>query len=82
MSRTVSAIFDGEVFRPTEPLDLPADAEYRLTIDEHPANGTDEWEPSGEPGVFDDILALAHDLDLPSDYAAQIDHYRFGHPKR
>ncbi len=82
MPRTVSAIFDGEVFRPTEPLDLPADAEYRLTIDDKAMNGAEEAGPSDGPGVFDDLLALAQDLDLQSDYAAQIDHYRFGHPKR
>jgi len=81
MTRTVVAIFDGEVFRPVEPLDLPADAAYRLTIDEPPRNGA-EHEPPTEAGVFDDLLALAQDLDLPHDFAAQLDHYRYGHPKR
>lgn len=32
MGRTVTAVFDGEGFRPTEPLDLLPNTAYRLTI--------------------------------------------------
>jgi hypothetical protein len=76
MARTVTAIFDGEVFRPTEPLDLPAHAEYRLTIDEQtPVASEDEF-------PLMRYLKLAQDLDLPSDFAEQHDHYLYGTPKR
>jgi hypothetical protein len=72
MARTVDVVFDGEVLRPEEPLDLEPNRHYRVTIEE----------PTGEAGVLDDIVALAQDLDLPPDFAAQHDHYLYGVPKR
>ena len=72
MARTVDVVFDGEVLRPEEPLDLEPNRHYRVTIEE----------PIDEGGVLDDIVALARDLDLPPDFAAQHDHYLYGTPKR
>lgn len=77
MKRTVPVVFDGEVLRPDEPLDLELNGYYRVTIEE-PAR-KDE---TRAPGGLDDILELAQDLDLPEDLAAQIDHYLYGTPKR
>jgi hypothetical protein len=31
VTRTLTVVFDGEVFRPTEPVELPAGSEYRQT---------------------------------------------------
>ena len=75
MARTITVVFDGEVFRPREPVDLPADTEYQLTID-----GT-EADTESSPGPFDRILALAEHLGV-SDLAEQHDHYARGTPKR
>jgi predicted DNA-binding antitoxin AbrB/MazE fold protein len=33
MTITMNAVFDGEVFRPDEPLDLPPNTKVRLTIE-------------------------------------------------
>ena len=72
MQRIVEVLFDGEVLRPVEPLDLEPNHHYRVTIESEPSTG----------GVLDDIAALAGDLDLPADFAAQHDHYLYGTPKR
>ena len=79
--RTIEVIFDGEVFRPEEPVDLQPNTHYRMTIEVN--EKSPDGEPALTPGVFDDILALARDdLDLPPDFAAQLDHYLYGTPKR
>lgn len=77
MARTVTVIFDGTVFRPTEPLDLPVDSEHSLTIDgAEPRTDFDAM-----PEVFRRILGRARDLGV-GDLAEQHDHYLYGTPKR
>ena len=76
MVRTIRVVFDGEVLRPEEPLDLQPNRWYAVTITEAGEDGT----PA--PGVLDDLLDLAADFDLPSDFAEQHDHYLYGTPKR
>ncbi len=76
MARTVIAVFDGEVFRPAEPLDLAPDTQNRLTIEEEAPTPAD-----GEPPLMK-YVRLAQDLDLPSDFAEQHDHYLYGTPKQ
>ena len=78
MTRTLLVIFDGEVLRPQEPVDLEPNARYRVSIEEVPAGDASPH----EPGVFDNLLELAQALDLPPDFAAQVDHYLYGVPKR
>ncbi|MGE3600416.1 MAG: antitoxin family protein [Dehalococcoidia bacterium] len=34
MARSVTVVFDGEVFRPVEPVDLPPDTVYSIRIEE------------------------------------------------
>jgi hypothetical protein len=77
MARTITVVFDGEVFRPREPVDLPAHAEYRLTVEESKAGAEDEEMPE----VFRRILGRARDLGV-GDLAEQHDHYLCGTPKR
>ena len=75
MSRVITAVFDGEVFRPTEPLDLPVNAEYRLTVAEtESAAGDDEF-------PLLKYLKFARPLGV-TDLAEQHDHYLYGTPKR
>jgi hypothetical protein len=76
MSRTVTVVYDGEVFRPVEPVDLEPNTRYLILLE--PVEAQPE-EPAGGP--FDRILALAQDLGVP-DLAEQHDHYLYGHPKR
>jgi hypothetical protein len=75
MVRTMTVIFDGEVFRPIEPVDLPRDTVYSIQIEQ--AEGAIA---SRRPLLK--YLALAQDVDLPTDFAAQVDHYLRGTPKR
>lgn len=78
MTRTITAIFDGEVFRPTEPVDLEPNQRYVVTVVRSP-----EADPlPASPRSVRRILEFATDLDLPADLAAQHDHYLHGTPKR
>ena len=76
MARTIIAVFDGEVFRPCEPIDLPVNTAYRLTVE--------EGEPAapGDESPLMRYLDLVQELDLPPDFAAQHHHYLYGTPKR
>ena len=76
MARTVIVLFDGEVLRPTEPLDLPANTEYRVTIEEAEPPPDEERHPLAKFAAF-----VIEDLDIP-DLAEQHDHYLNGTPKR
>lgn len=77
MARTVIAVFDGEVLRPQQPLDLQKDRSYCVTIeDERTAEHVGQ-----ESGVLDDLLDLGVDTGI-TDLAEQHDHYLYGTPKR
>ncbi len=75
MTRTNMVVFDGEVFRPREPVDLPVNSEFQFVID-----GA-EADVQASPAPFDRILALGEHLGV-SDLAEQHDHYARGTPKR
>jgi hypothetical protein len=78
MTRTVAVVYDGEVFRPVEPLDLPPNTRGRVTIPDE----TEERPRGAPPRAVQRILERARALDLPPDLAAQHDHYLYGTPKR
>ena len=65
--------YDGKVFRPSKPLDLPPNRRYRLTV---------ETEPSSEiPCAMDawDVLeSLAGTVEAPEDWSEEHDHYLYG----
>lgn len=64
MTKTLEAVFDGEVFRPDEPLDLAPDTRVRLTVE------TSD-EPQTQPASF---LRTARALNLegPSDWSERL----------
>jgi len=72
---TIRAHFDGRVFVPDEPVDLPKDAP--LELDVRPALEA--------PPTLADLTTIATDFpvnpDAPRDRAAQHDHYLYGVPK-
>ena len=80
MKKTLHAIFDGEVLRPQEPVDLQVNGRYLVTV-----------EPSGEEQVAasedaqenlaDYLVSLAVHTGIP-DLAHQHDHYLYDTPKR
>ena len=77
MRRSVRVLFDGEVLRPEEPLDLTPNGRYVVTIEDPPS----ESARVEEPGILDDLLDLVTNFGI-SDLAAQHDHYLYGTPKR
>ncbi len=69
MTKTLEAVYDGEVLRPDEPLDLEPNTRVRVTIEvEHEKK---------EPYAF---LRTASSLNLecPSDWSSRVDYYLYG----
>ncbi|HYH86291.1 MAG TPA: antitoxin family protein [Pyrinomonadaceae bacterium] len=70
MSKTLEAVFDGEVLRPDEPIELEPNTRVRVTI-----------EPTDEPRVKSkSFLRTARSLNLqgPPDWSARLDDYLYG----
>ena len=74
MSQTLEAIFDGEVLRPDEPIDLEPNTRVRITIE--PAD-----EAENKSKSFLDI-ALSLKLEGPPDWSENLDDYLYGGEKR
>ena len=70
MSQTVEAIFDGEVLRPDEPIDLEPNTRVKITIE--PAK-----EAKSKTKSFLDT-ALSLKLEGPSDWSERLDDYLYG----
>lgn len=82
MSTVIDATFDGEVFRPSQPVALEPNTPVRLTVESTtPAERTEPKEPiMGEP--YSSLKAmLAMRLDGPPDWSANIDKYLYGDPQ-
>lgn len=79
MTRTIKAHFDGKVFIPDEPIDVPAGAAATVTV------SVREEPPVGR-GTLADLADWAETLPIdpnsPGDRATQHDHYLYGTPKR
>jgi predicted DNA-binding antitoxin AbrB/MazE fold protein len=70
MTKTLEAIFDGEVLRPDEPIDLEPNTRVRVTI-----------EPTGpRRDKSKSFLRTARSLNLqgPPDWSARLDDYLYG----
>jgi hypothetical protein len=76
---TVKARFDGRVFIPEQPVDLPAETVVEIII-------TPPDTKSSARAPLADLAELMKqfpaDPDMPADAAAQHDHYLYGTPKR
>ncbi len=70
MVKTIEALFDGNVFRPTEPIALAPNTRVRMTIESVPPD-------EGETASF---LRTARTLNLdgPTDWSENIDEYLYG----
>jgi hypothetical protein len=70
MTKTIDALFDGKVFRPTEPVALTPNTRVRMTIETLPS-------PESTAGSF---LRTARTLNLdgPPDWSANLDEYLYG----
>lgn len=74
MEKIVDATFDGQVFRPDEPIDLKPNTKAKIIIEEKLVG--EKKKRSRKPYAWVD-LALAANLDLPADYALNIDDYLY-----
>ena len=76
---TVKARFDGRVFIPQEPVDLPAETVLEIAFAAPTARGS-------APAPLAPLAEIAYlfpaNPDLPADFADQHDHYLYGTPKR
>jgi hypothetical protein len=75
--------FDGRVFIPQQPVNLPTG--YKVTVSLESGPATVERHVDGKTAL-QKLAELAKnfppDSDLPADYASEIDHYLYGSPKR
>ena len=79
---TVRARFDGRVFVPDEPVDLPAGSEVEIPVPSPPPKPP---EAVGKPPLMElleELEKLPANPDWPADGAMQHDHYLYGTPKR
>jgi len=76
---TVKARFDGRVFVPDGPVDLPVGCELEIIV---PAPAPAE--PVNRPlvGLADLLGRFPENPQWPADGAAQHDHYLYGTPKK
>jgi len=68
MSKTLQAVYDGEVLRPDEPLELAPDTRVRITIE--------LMDEQRQPLSFLDT-ALGLNLDGPPDWSERFDDYLY-----
>jgi len=79
---TVRAKFDGRVFVPDEPVDLPVGYELEIALERSPTSNGGETTKTALQQLAEAASKFPPNPDLPRDYAAQIDHYLRGTPKR
>ncbi len=80
MEKILDATYDGEVFRPDEPIDLASNTKVKVIIEEVPKKLELVEKPKkgkGEPYAFLKYLESVS-IDAPPDYAANIDEYLYG----
>jgi predicted DNA-binding antitoxin AbrB/MazE fold protein len=70
MSQTLDAIFDGNVFRPDQPIALEPNTRVRITIEP-----TQTSEKNSESFLR---VARALNIDGPRDWSTRIDDYLYG----
>ncbi len=71
MSLVIDAVFDGEVFRPVEKVDLEPNTEVKLELK------FKEKKKTGKPYSFFEY-ARSINIDAPPDYSENIDEYLYG----
>ncbi len=77
MTKTLSVVYDGEVFRPESPPDLEPNTRYLIIV--QAALPADE---QLEEDAWDVLESLIGTYDGPKDWSVEHDHYLYGTPKR
>lgn len=75
ITKTVTAVYDGETLRPDTPLELEPNARYRVIIEVEPVR-----EPVGN--AWEVLARYAGTVEAPADWSLEHDHYLYGTPKR
>jgi hypothetical protein len=75
---TLKARYDGRVFIPEEPVDLPPGCVLEISVHSPPASDA----KSSLAKLAEIANMFPDDPDMPTDAAAQHDHYLYGTPKR
>ena len=80
MTTTIEATFDGEVFRPTQPVALEPNTPVTLTVETAaPPKAADAATmKTGKPYAFFDVARSLQINDGPPDWSANIDKYLYG----
>ncbi len=79
MDKILDATYDGEVFRPDEPVDLASNTKVKIIIEEEPKKLKLVEMPKkgkGEPYAFLKYLESVS-IDAPPDYASNLDEYLY-----
>ena len=69
MTKTLEAVYDGEVLRPDEPLDLEPNTRVRVTIEV-------EQQKRQTRSFLDTARSL--NLEGPCDWSSRVDYYLYG----
>ncbi|MEO6811977.1 MAG: antitoxin family protein [Isosphaeraceae bacterium] len=75
MNKTLTVIFDGEVFRPREPVNLTPNSQCVIVIQSVAA-------PTKSANAWDVLDKYTGSIEGPGDWSAEHDHYLYGTPKR
>jgi predicted DNA-binding antitoxin AbrB/MazE fold protein len=70
MSKTIEAVYDGQVLRPEEPLELQPNTRVRITIE-----ASRKASPNSQSFLR---TARALNLEGPPDWSARIEEYLYG----
>jgi hypothetical protein len=76
MHQVHEMVFDGEVLRPVERLELEPNTRYRVMI---LPNKTEPERPRTLTDFFDEFGGT---IEGPGDWSVELDHYLYGTPKR
>ncbi|MGB7158688.1 MAG: hypothetical protein WBD40_11515 [Tepidisphaeraceae bacterium] len=70
--------FDGKVFVPDEPVDLPRNRPLVLHVEMPP----EPQAPAKGQGLWDVLKPHVGSVTMPADWSLEHDHYLYGTPKR
>ncbi len=73
-TKTLHAIFDGNVLRPEESIDLELNVRYLVTIELK--------EDTVQQNLWDTLKKFSGKVEGPEDWSKEHDHYLYGVPKR
>jgi len=73
-TKTVHAIFDGNVLRPEESIDMELNVRYLVTIERK--------EDTGQKNRWDTLNKFSGKVEGLEDWSKEHDHYFYGGPKR